>query len=98
MGQGARESENHRRHSVSAAALPELNALDDRSCGRRIWHIGCDITTIELRLNRDGGGEGTMRSAAKIAGNKEFNLIEIEDYAVGRVQLMTVRSSRPPTS
>lgn len=60
--------------------------------------IDYPFTTIELRLNRDGEGEGTMRIAAKITGNKEFNLVEIEDYAIERVRLMAVRSSRPPTS
>jgi hypothetical protein len=28
-----------------------------------------------------------MRTAAKITGNKEFNVIEIEDYAIDRVRL-----------
>jgi hypothetical protein len=34
-----------------------------------------------------------MRVAAKMTGNKEFNLIEIEELTSQRVQLMAVRSS-----
>jgi hypothetical protein len=53
------------------------------------------FTLIELRLNRDGEGEGKMSIATKITGNREFNLIELEDYATQPVRLMAVRSSRP---
>jgi hypothetical protein len=50
---------------------------------------------IELRVNRDGDGEGTMWSAARITGNPEFNVMEIEDYAIQPVRLMAVHGSRP---
>jgi hypothetical protein len=53
------------------------------------------FTLIELRLNRDGEGEGKMSIATKITGNREFNLIELEDYATQPVRLMAVRSSTP---
>jgi hypothetical protein len=36
---------------------------------------------IELRLNRDGEGEGKMSIATRITGNRELGLIELEDYA-----------------
>jgi hypothetical protein len=60
--------------------------------------IDYPFTLIELRLNRDGEGEGKMSIATKITGNKAFNLIELENYATQPVQLMAVRSSKPPTS
>jgi hypothetical protein len=56
------------------------------------------FTLIELRLNREGEGEGKMSIAAKITGNKEFNLIELEEYATQPVRLMAVRGSKLPTS
>ena len=46
------------------------------------------FTLIELRLNREGEGEGKMSIATKITGNREFNLIELEDYATQPVRLM----------
>lgn len=60
--------------------------------------IDYPFTLIELRLNRDGEGEGKMSIATKITGKREFNLIELEDYATQPVRLMAVRSSRLPTS
>ena len=56
------------------------------------------FTLIELRLNREGEGEGKMSIATKITGNREFNLIELEDYATQPVRLMAVRRSKLPTS
>jgi hypothetical protein len=56
------------------------------------------FTLIELRLNRDGEGEGKMSVATKITGDREFNLIELEDYGTQPVRLMAVKSSKPPTS
>jgi hypothetical protein len=53
------------------------------------------FTLIELRLNRDGEGEGKMSIATKITGNRAFNLIELEDYATQPVRLVAVRSSKP---
>ena len=44
------------------------------------------FTVIELRVGRDGAGNGTMWIAARIAGKPEFNLIEIEDFATQPVQ------------
>ena len=60
--------------------------------------IDYPFTVIELRLTRDGEGEGRMSIATKITGNRVFDLIELEDYATQPVQLMGVRSSRPPAS
>ena len=60
--------------------------------------IDYPFTLVELRLNRDGEGEGKMSIAARITANKEFNLIELEDYALQPVRLTSVRSVRTPTS
>jgi len=57
--------------------------------------IDYPFTLIELRLNRDGDGEGKMSIATKITGNRESNLIELENYATQPVRLMIVRSTRP---
>jgi hypothetical protein len=56
------------------------------------------FTLIELRLNRDGEGEGKMSIATRITGNRELGLIELEDYALQPVRLMNVRSAKEPTS
>lgn len=53
------------------------------------------FTLIEQHVNRDGGGEGKMSIATRITGNREFNVIELEDYATQPVRLMAVRSSKP---
>jgi hypothetical protein len=59
--------------------------------------IDYPFTLIELRLNRDGEGEGKMSIATKIIGDREKNLIELEDYASQPVRLMNVRSERSTT-
>jgi hypothetical protein len=59
--------------------------------------IDYPFTVIELRLNRDGEGEGKMSIAARISGNNALNLIELEDYANQPVRLLGVRSDRRPT-
>jgi hypothetical protein len=60
--------------------------------------IDYPFTLIELRVNRNGEGEGKMSIATKITGNRAFNLIELENYATQPVRLMAVRSSKSPTS
>jgi hypothetical protein len=60
--------------------------------------IDYPFTLIELRVNRDGEGEGKMSIATKVIGNKALNLIELEDYANQPVRLMGVRTERPPMS
>ena len=66
--------------------------------GRRMspWETrGLDypFTVIELRVGRDGAGDGTMWMAARITGNPEFNLIEIENFATPPVRLIAVQAS-----
>jgi hypothetical protein len=54
--------------------------------------IDYPFTLIELRLNRDGEGEGKMSLATRIVANKKLNAIELEDYANQPVRLIGVRS------
>jgi hypothetical protein len=53
--------------------------------------IDYPFTLIEIRVNRDGEGEGKMSIAARITANKASNTIELEDYAIQPVRLMSVQ-------
>jgi hypothetical protein len=58
--------------------------------------IDYPFTIIELRLNRDGEGEGKMSLATKITMDKDHNQIELENYGSQPVLLKSVR--RVPAS
>jgi hypothetical protein len=60
--------------------------------------IDYPFTVIELRMDVAGEGEGKLSIAAKITGNKQLNVIELEDYGSQPVRLLGVRSDRRPTS
>ncbi len=49
------------------------------------------FTVIELRLNKDGEGEGKMSVATKVIYDKEHNMIALENYDVQPVQLTNVK-------
>jgi len=49
---------------------------------------------IELRLNRDGEGEGKMSLATKIIPDKDKNTITLENYETSPVMLTNVRRER----
>jgi hypothetical protein len=53
--------------------------------------IDYPFTVIELRLNRDGEGEGKMSIATKITVDREHSQIELENYGAQPVLLTTVR-------
>lgn len=53
--------------------------------------IDYPFTVIELRLNRDGEGEGKMSIATKITIDEEHSQIELENYGTQPVLLKTVR-------
>jgi hypothetical protein len=53
--------------------------------------IDYPFTVIELRLNRDGEGEGKMSLATKVIHDKEHNIITLENYDIQPVQLTNVR-------
>jgi hypothetical protein len=58
--------------------------------------IDYPFTLIELRLNREGEGEGKISIATRITIDKERNQIELENYGTQPVLLTTVR--RVPAS
>jgi hypothetical protein len=53
--------------------------------------IDYPFTVIELRLNRDGEGEGKMSIATKITMDKKRQLVELENYGTQPVLLQSVR-------
>ena len=53
--------------------------------------IDYPFTVIELRINRDGKGEGKMSIATKITGDKDNKTIVLENYATQPVMLNDVR-------
>jgi hypothetical protein len=92
-------------HYARKAPLPEggerVVLATDRYIGfweaaNRPRTIDYPFTIIELRLNRDGVGEGKMSIATKITVDKEHQQIELENYGSQPVLLKTVR--REPSS
>jgi hypothetical protein len=73
--------------------------LTDRRIGfweaaNRPRSIDYPFTVIELRLNRDGEGEGKMSVATKIIPDKENNIVTLEDYDIQPVLLTNVRREK----
>jgi hypothetical protein len=56
--------------------------------------IDYPFTVIELRLNRDGEGEGKLSVATKIIADKENNIVTLENYDIQPVLLKNVRRER----
>ena len=92
-------------HYARKAPLPEggerVILATDRYIGfweaaNRPRTIDYPFTVIELRLNRDGVGEGKMSIATKIAMDKDKKQIELENYGTQPVLLNNVR--RVPAS
>jgi hypothetical protein len=54
--------------------------------------IDYPFTVIELRLNRDGEGEGKLSFATKITGDNESKVITLENYDTQPVLLQSVKS------
>ena len=52
------------------------------------------FTVIELRLNKDGEGEGKMSVATKVIPDKENNIITLENYDTQPVLLNNVKRER----
>ena len=51
-----------------------------------------EFMVAELRMGKDGKGEGKLVPAAKVTFNKDENVIEIENYANEPVQLTKIRA------
>jgi hypothetical protein len=56
--------------------------------------IDYPFTVIELRLNREGEGEGKMSIATKIIADKDKNTITLENYQTSPVMLNNVKRER----
>jgi hypothetical protein len=52
------------------------------------------FTLVELRLDKDGKGEGRMSIATKITRSKDGKRIELEHYSVEPVRLQDVRRQK----
>ena len=78
--------------------------LTDRRLGswsRVPWNVAATrdagddaFTVIELRLNRDGEGEGKMSIATKIIPDKENNIVTLENYDIQPVLLTNVHREK----
>jgi hypothetical protein len=87
-------------HFARKVALPDggerVVMITDRRIG--FWEaanqprsIDYPFTVIELRLNRDGEGEGKMSLATKVIYDKKDNMITLENYQLQPVQLTNVK-------
>ena len=56
--------------------------------------IDYPFTVIELRLNRDGEGEGKMSLATKIIADKDNNIVTLENYDIQPVMLNNVKRQK----
>jgi hypothetical protein len=90
-------------HYATLTPLPEGGERVVLATDRRIpfWEarnrprsIDYPFTVIELRLNRDGVGEGKMSIATKITFEKEANTIVLENYGTQPVLLQSVKRER----
>ena len=73
--------------------------LTDRRIGfweaaNRPRSIDYPFTHIELRLNRDGEGEGKMSVATKIIPDKKNNIVTLENYDIQPVLLTNIKRER----
>jgi hypothetical protein len=53
--------------------------------------IDYPFTFIDIRLNRDGEGEGKMSIATKVIYDKKDNMISLEDFQTSPVRLTNIR-------
>jgi hypothetical protein len=67
----------------------------------RFWEIARSsrttdypFTLIELRLDREGKGEGKMSIATRITADKDTNTVELENWGTQPVMLKDVRRER----
>jgi len=54
-----------------------------------------EFTLAEIRIGKDGKGEGKLVTAAKIGWNKDTRTVEIENYGTEPVRLSEVRAELP---
>ncbi|HEY2905653.1 MAG TPA: hypothetical protein VGJ29_07110 [Vicinamibacterales bacterium] len=87
-------------HYAHRETLPEGGERVVLATDRRIgfWEaanqprsIDYPFTVIEMRLNKDGEGEGKMSLATKIMANKNTNTVVLENYDIQPVLLQGIR-------
>jgi hypothetical protein len=90
-------------HFARKVPLPDggerVVLVTDRRIGfweasRQPRSIDYPFTVIELRLNRDGEGEGKLSLATKIIPDKQNNIVTLENYDIQPVLLTTVRREK----
>jgi hypothetical protein len=69
-----------------------------REAARQSRTLDYPFTLIELRLNKDGEGEGMMSLATKIIADKEENTITLENWGTQPVTLKFVRREKMRTN
>jgi hypothetical protein len=90
-------------HFARRLPLPEggerIVLVTDRRIG--FWEaanqprsIDYPFTFIDIRLNRDGVGEGKMSIATKVIYDKNENMITLENYQTSPVQLTNVKREK----
>ena len=71
--------------SVAVAHRRDRNLVVGRSRNRR------PFTCIDIRLNRDGYGEGKMSLATKVIYDKKDNMISLENFQTSPVLITNVK-------
>ncbi|HZR23415.1 MAG TPA: hypothetical protein VFA59_07510 [Vicinamibacterales bacterium] len=56
--------------------------------------IDYPFTVIELQLNRDGEGQGTMSFATKVIADKENKIITLENFGTSKILLQSVKREK----
>jgi hypothetical protein len=93
-------------HYARSAPLPDggerIVLATDRRIGFREQvnqprSIDYPFTVIELRLDRNGEGEGKMSLATKITADKDNRLVVLENYDLQPVMLTNIRRERVKT-
>jgi len=90
-------------HFARKMALPDggerVVLITDRRIG--FWEaanqprsIDYPFTVIEMRLNRDGEGEGKMSIATKVIYDKKDNMLSLENFQTSPVLLNNIRREK----
>ena len=75
-------------HRILIATDRQMSFAEVRNQPRTVDY---PFTLIEIRLNKDGEGEGKAAVATKISLDKKKNAIELENYSSEPVRLQQVR-------
>jgi hypothetical protein len=90
-------------HFARKTPLPDggdrITLITDRRIGfweasRQPRRYDYPFTVIEMRINKDGEGEGKMSIATKIIADKDSNTVVLENYDLQPVQLNNIKRER----